>query len=110
MIFSKKILEIDCEKETNKITDRLRELLAKKLKRRGLVVGLSGGIDSSVTAALCVNALGPERVLALLMPEHHSDEKTLTLSTMVADHFNLEKIHEDISDILTSLGFYKRYD
>ena len=108
--FSKDLLRIDPAKEVEKICKRLREFLTKKLKRRGLVVALSGGIDSSVTTALAARAIGPERVLALLMPERHSSENTLMLSTTVADHFGVEKVHEDISDILDALGFYQRYD
>jgi NAD+ synthase len=108
--FSADLLRIDPAKEVDKISKRLREFLAKKLKRRGLVVALSGGIDSSVTTALAVRAVGPERVLSLLMPERHSSENTLELSSMVADHFGVEKVHEDISDILEALGFYRRYD
>jgi NAD+ synthase len=73
-------------------------------------VALSGGIDSSVTTALSVKAIGPERVLVLLMPEQHSADDTLDLSSLVADHFGVEKVHEDISDILDALGFYRRYD
>jgi NAD+ synthase len=108
--FTKGVLKIDPEKEVDKICSRIRELLSKQLKRRGLVVGLSGGIDSSVTTALAVRAIGAERVLALLMPERHSAADTLKLSSMVAEHFEVEKVHEDISDILESLGFYRRYD
>lgn len=107
---TKDILRIDAEAEVNKISEKLRYLLSKQLKRRGLIVALSGGIDSSVTTALAVKAVGPEKVLSLLMPERHSSDDTLKLSTMVADHFGVEKIHEDISDILNALGFYRRYD
>ncbi len=108
--FSKDVLIIDPEKEVEKITKQLRSFTAKQFKRRGLIVALSGGIDSSVTTALSVKALGPDRVLALLMPERHSSDDTLDLSTIVADHFGVEKIHEDISGILESVGFYNRYD
>ena len=108
--FSAELLQINPEKEAEKICKRLREFLAKKLKRRGLVVALSGGIDSSVTTALAARAVGAERVLALLMPERHSSDDTLMLSTVVADHFGVEKVHEDISDILDALGFYRRYE
>jgi len=108
--FSKDVLVIDPEKEVEKITKQLRNFLTNQLKRRGLIVALSGGIDSSVTTALSVKALGPERVLALLMPERHSSDDTLDLSSIVADHFGVEKIHEDISGILESVGFYNRYD
>ena len=108
--FTKDVLTLEPEKEVNKITTRIRQLLSKQLKRRGLVVALSGGIDSSVTTALAINAIGPGRVIALLMPEQHSADDTLELSTMVADHFGVEKVHEDISSILKALDFYRRYD
>ena len=107
--FSKNVLGINPEKETEKICGKLRRFLSKILKRRGYVVGLSGGIDSSVTAALAARSIGPERVLALLMPEKHSSEDTLSLSSTVADHFSVPKIHEDITDILKAAGFYRRY-
>jgi NAD+ synthase len=108
--FSKDVLIIDPKEEVEKITKQLRSFLTNRLKRRGLIVALSGGIDSSVTTALSVKALGSDRVLALLMPERHSSDDTLDLSTIVADHFGVEKIHEDISGILESVGFYHRYD
>jgi len=108
--FSKDVLIIDAEKEVEKITQHLRNFLTNQLKRRGLIVALSGGIDSSVTTALCAKSLGPNRVLALLMPEQHSSENTLELSSLVANHFGVKKVHEDISNILESVGFYKRYD
>ncbi len=107
--FSEDLLLIDPEKETEKICTKLRGYLPKKLKRRGYVVGLSGGIDSSVTAALAAKSIGSKRVLALLMPEKQSSEETLGLSSTVADHFGIPKIHEDISEILKAAGFYRRY-
>ncbi len=108
--FSKDILKIDAEKEVQNITTRIREILKDNLKRRGLVVALSGGIDSSVTTALSARALGPERVQVLLMPERHSANETLDLSQNVAETFGTPYIHENISEILTAVGFYKRYD
>jgi len=110
MTFSKDILRIDAEKEVERICVRLREILTKQLKRRGLVVALSGGIDSSVTTGLAIKAIGKERVQILLMPERHSSEDTLALSQSVVDHFQTNSIHEDISGILEAVGFYRRYD
>jgi len=107
--FTKEIINIDPEKEVEKIIKSMRQILAKQLKRRGIVFGLSGGIDSSVTAALAIKAVGENRVLSLLMPERHSAPETFELSTMVADHLGIEKIHENISGILKSVGFYERY-
>jgi len=106
----KDILKLDSEKEVDKITNRLREILAKQLKRRGLVVAVSGGIDSSVTLALSAKAIGADRVVALQMPERHSAHETLDLSGLVAGCFGVAKVHENISEILEALGFYRRYD
>jgi NAD+ synthase len=108
--FTRDVLIVDPEKEVRKITDGIRSVLARRLKRRGLVVALSGGIDSSVCVALAAKAIGPERVFALLMPERHSADDTLELSTLVAETFNVTRAHEDISGILEALGFYRRYD
>ena len=107
---SKAVLHIDPEKEVAKISKRLRDLMVNRLKRRGIIIGLSGGIDSSVTTALAVKTFGQARVLALLMPERHSAGETLKLSSNVADHFGVKSIHEDISGILEAVGFYRRYD
>ena len=106
----KQVLTLDCAAETQKIQSKIQSIIAKKLKKRGAVVGLSGGIDSSVTVGLCQKALGKDRVVALLMPERHSSEDTLDLSRSVADHFGVQVIHEDITPILEALGFYQRYD
>ena len=90
--FSKDVLSLNPEAEVGNICDRLKGLVGKQLKRRGVVIGLSGGIDSSVTTAVSVRALGPERVLALLMPERHSSDDTLRLSGQVAAHFGVKAI------------------
>jgi NAD+ synthase len=108
--FSKNTLLLDPEKETNRIVETMRLRMRNHLKRRGLVLGLSGGIDSSVTAALAAKALGHSKVLGLEMPERHSASETLSLSGMVAQHYNIKTVTEDISGILESLGFYRKYD
>jgi NAD+ synthase len=107
--FSRKVLVIDPGQETAKICGRMRELLARLFRRRGYVVAVSGGIDSSVTLALAAKAVGPARVLALLMPETHSAPETLDLSRLVADHFKVPHHHENISVVLEAVGFYDRY-
>jgi len=110
MQFSSDVLNINAEQEVDRICSRLREILTKQLKRRGLVVALSGGIDSSVTTGLAIKAIGKERVMVLLMPERHSSDDTLDLSRSVVDHFEATSIHEDISNILEAVNFYRRYD
>lgn len=108
--FSKDVLQLDAEHEVGIITTNLRRLMKGTIKRRGIVLGLSGGIDSSVTCALAVKAFGVKKVFGLHMPERHSSDKTLFLSTRVSDHFGIESVHEDISGILEAVGFYQRYD
>lgn len=88
----------------------MRRVLATTLRRRGVVVGVSGGVDSAVTAALATRALGKERVLALLMPERHSSPETLDLSRLVAGHLGVRVVEEDITGLLEALGFYGRYE
>jgi len=103
-------LTLDCEREAEKISARIRDILRNDLKRRGLVIGLSGGIDSSVTAALAVQAIGKERVLGLEMPEFHSSKETPELSGTLVRHLGIESRQIDISPILEAVGFYADYD
>ena len=108
--FSPDVLNLDPEQETDAICRSIRSALINPLKRRGLVIGISGGIDSSVSLALAVKAIGKDRVVALQMPETHSAEETLGISSRLAEHFGVETIHEDITGILEAVRFYERYD
>lgn len=108
--FSKDVLQLDLDKEADAICAGMKSLLANPLKRRGFVLGISGGIDSSLTLALAVRALGRDRVLTLQMPEAHSSEDTLGISSRLAAHFGVNTRHEDITAILEAVGFYMRYD
>lgn len=103
-------LTLDPVAETERIVELLRSLLSHDLRRRGLVLGLSGGIDSTVTAALAVRAIGPGRVLGLMMPERHSEPESRVLGRLVADSLGMECVEEDISGVLEALRFYERYD
>ncbi len=108
--FSFDDLRIDCAAETEKIVKAIREIVLKRFKKRGAVVALSGGIDSSVVGALCVKALGKERVFGLLMPEKDSSSDTLDLSRLISEHLEIETVCEDISTILDAVGCYRRRD
>ena len=103
-------LNLDCEQAATDIVAVLRNNVLKKLRKRGLVVAMSGGIDSSVVAALAVRALGLEGVLGLLMPERDSSDETLPLSRRLACHLGIEAIYEDITPMLDAVGCYRRRD
>ncbi|MDB5104053.1 MAG: nadE [Fibrobacteres bacterium] len=107
MAFTKAALDLDCAKEADRIGDAMRSQL-RESRRKGLVLGLSGGIDSSVTAALAVLALGKDRVFGIFMPERDSDPETMHFSRMIAEHLGIRTATEDISDALEAVGCYRR--
>lgn len=108
--FSADRLKLDCGREAERIEAWIREHVRRRFKKKGVVVALSGGIDSSVVGALAVRALGPDRVLGLLMPEKDSAPQTLPLSRLAAEHFGIPVVQEDITGILNAVGCYERRD
>jgi NAD+ synthase len=109
-VFSADLLKLDAARAVDRITAAIREQVMKDLRRKGAVLGLSGGIDSSVVAALSALALGQDRILALLMPERESSGESLSLGRFVADHLGIATIVEDITPILEGAGCYRRRD
>lgn len=107
--FGPAVLDLDREAEVERIVKVLRNYLGD-VRRKGFVVALSGGIDSSVTAALCVRAVGPDRVFGLHMPERASAPETLRLSQAVSTALGFDSQVEEIADTLEAIGCYRRYD
>jgi len=110
MTFGTHVLQIDAAAEAERIITWLQHHVIRTFHRQGVALGISGGIDSSVALALCVRAFGPQRVVALMMPERDSDPETLHLSEMVAQHYGVEPILEDITPVLEGFGCYRRRD
>ncbi len=104
------LLKIDPGLVAGQIATVIQDQVFHQLRRRGVVVGLSGGVDSTVVAALCARALGTGCVLGLLMPEHDSDPESLRLGRLVAASLGIEAIVEDIAPILDGAGCYRRRD
>ncbi|SCZ55988.1 NAD(+) synthase [Thiohalomonas denitrificans] len=104
------VLQLDPSAEAGQIGRGIREHLRTSLKRRGMVLGLSGGVDSSVCAALAVEAVGPERVFALLMPEDDSSGESLEKGRMVAEQLGIRYEVRDITATLQALGCYQTRD
>jgi len=109
-IISSDVLKIDAAAEVDRITEFIREVVFRQFKRQGAVVGVSGGIDSSVVAYLCARALGPDRVVLLLMPEVDSSPDSSRLGRMVAEKLGVRSHLEDISGILQGARCYERRD
>jgi len=108
--FDKNALKINAAEEVEKIVIRMRQAVHQKLHRQGAVLGISGGIDSSVVLALCVRAFEPERIIALMMPESESSSESLRLAQSVAEHFGIKPITEDITAALEGFRCYERRD
>ncbi len=108
MAISTNLLDLDTQQEIGAICEWLQATVFGSQKKRGLVVGLSGGVDSSVVAALAVRALGTERVFGIFMPERHSSEESLLLGQLLADALSIDTIIEDISPALDGVGCYRR--
>ena len=103
-------LTLDAAAEVERIATALRGQVLRHLRRKGVVLGLSGGVDSSVVAALAARAFGPENVLGILMPEQDSDPDSLRLGRAVADWLGMPTELEDITPILIGAGCYRRRD
>ena len=103
------VLDLDLPTTVERICERIRESVAT-MRKRGAVVAISGGIDSSVCAALSARALGREHVLFLILPERDSSTRSGRLGNMLADHLNVERIVCDIAPTLDAIGCYRWRD
>jgi NAD+ synthase len=109
-ILKNKILNINYDAEVARIAAMMKDYLRKVAHRRGYVVAISGGIDSSVCASLAVKAVGKDRVLLLRLPESDSSQETGDRSRALADHLDCETVDQNITDVLAALGCYESRD
>ena len=110
--FSKDILHIDdIDTVCNEIIAKMRTDVAKKLQRRGAVIGISGGIDSSACLALSAKAFGPKNVTAIMLPEQDSSDDSRDLAEELAAAFDVtQTLVENITGALEGFGCYRRRD
>ncbi|MFZ5621045.1 MAG: NAD(+) synthase [Pseudomonadota bacterium] len=104
------VFDIDYLAEADRIAEGIRSALRDVLHRRGLVVAMSGGIDSSVCAALAVRALGVKKVFGLLLPERDSSSTSGSRGQALAEHLGIEYVMHDIAPTLEAIGCYEWRD
>ncbi len=107
--FHKDVLNIDCSKEAERIGKFIREQ-AVRLKRYGAVIGLSGGVDSALSAALCVRALGKDKVWGLMLPDKESSPDSEEFGTRHARKLGIRCEKVDITPVLQAFGSYEKRD
>lgn len=109
--FSKEIILLEnVESVVNNITEKIKKDILHTFRRNGAVVGISGGIDSSVCLALSVLAFGQEKVLGIMMPEKDSDPESENLALELANKFGVSTLKENITEALSGFRCYERRD
>jgi len=104
------LLDYDVASEVQRVAEFIRAKLRSDLKRRGLIVALSGGVDSSVCGALAVEAVGRERVVGLALPERDSSADSSRLANRLAAQLGVECRSQDIEPDLEALECYRWRD
>ncbi len=110
MTLNERIFDLDYDAQIEHIGAGLRTALTKEFHKRGLVIAMSGGIDSSVCAALAVRALGPKKVFGLLLPERDSSSFSSQRGKLLAEHLGIEYTLQDIAPVLEAIGCYQWRD
>ena len=109
MDFHKDILKLDTEREVDRICSFIVRQV-REVKRDGIIVGLSGGIDSALCAALCVRALGADKVFGLILPEKESNSISAEYATKHAEELGIRTETVDITPTLEAFGTYQKRD
>jgi NAD+ synthase len=109
MGFAKDVFSIDCRTEAERISEFIKGQV-QSLHRKGIVIGLSGGVDSALSAALSIKALGKDKVLALLLPDDESSPQSAEFATKQAKRFGIEPVTVDITPVLKAFGTYEKRD
>jgi NAD+ synthase len=108
--FNRHVLDINVHDETERIIHFIRKSVGSVFHRRGGVVGISGGVDSSVVLALSVEALGAKNITALMLPEKESSQESIEHAQLIAEQCQVEPIQENITPPLEGYGCYQRRD
>lgn len=108
--YTRDMISIDPEYEVKRITEFIKENVKKVFRKKGAVIGVSGGVDSALVLALCCKALGPEKVLALYLPEKESSSDNIDFINELIDKYDVTLVTEDLTKALEGFGCYQRRD
>lgn len=108
----RKNLSLDLKINPKQLTSKLEKFIKKymdELEREGLILGLSGGLDSAVVATLCVRAVGPEKVLALILPEKDSKKEHIKDALKLANQLKIKKRLINITPLIKKFGAHRLF-
>ena len=89
------------------LQDFIHKQVYDNFRKRGIVVGISGGIDSAISAKLCCNAVGKENVLGIILPEKESNPQSQEFAKKYCEKLGIKYEIEDITSILDSSEIYQ---
>lgn len=107
MAYDQEVLDLDSEREAERICSFIKSQVFSMYKRKGVVVGLSGGVDSALLACLCVRALGADKVVGILLPEKESSPQSAAFATEQAEALGIDAETVDVTPMLTAFGVYE---
>jgi NAD+ synthase len=111
MPFNREILKLDADEVIDDLALQLKKTVVRDLKRSGAVVGISGGIDSSVVLALCVKAFGKQKVRGVMMPEEDSNPDSEALARELCRAVGADDpLLENMTPALDGFSCYRRRD
>jgi len=96
------------EEKKEQLCAFIKETVRNQFRKDGIIIGVSGGIDSAVIAALCVEALGPERVFGLILPERESSPSSSELGIDLCRALKIRYEEVPITPMLESFDIYSR--
>lgn len=106
MTLTPAVFDLDVDAVVPAIERFVRDAMGD-LARQGIVVPLSGGLDSSTVLALCARAVGPDRVTALLLPDRKGAPDALRFGRLVADRLGVRTAEVDTTRVNRAAGVYR---
>lgn len=103
----------ELNRDIDEVALTLRHFIRDKImgfKKKGVVIGVSGGVDSAVVLTLCVRELGADKVFGLLLPEKESAPSSKTLGAEICESLGVTYEEVPISPILEALDIYNKKD